>query len=69
MGREKGKVALVTGARTGPGETGEYAFWRRKARRFATDINCDNVRAIVDGINAKHLGSALAFKHNVVIER
>jgi len=65
MGRLDGKVALITGAGNGQGAAEAKLMADEGAKVIATDIDFDNVKKIVDAINAKYPGRALAFKHDV----
>ena len=65
MGRLDGKVALITGAGNGQGAAEAKLMADEGANVIATDIDFDNVKKIVDAINVKHPGRALAFKHDV----
>jgi len=62
--RLAGKVAVITGAGSGMGESEALMFAREGAKVVATDINLEAVEAIVAQIKAAG-GEAIAIKHNV----
>jgi NAD(P)-dependent dehydrogenase (short-subunit alcohol dehydrogenase family) len=65
MGRVSGKVAIVTGAGSGQGAAEARLLAQEGAKVIATDINFENVRKVVDEINAVLPGAALALRHDV----
>ena len=68
MARVAGKVALVTGAGAGQGEAEARLLAKEGAKVIATDIDFENVRRVVDEINAEAPGAAIALKHNVALK-
>lgn len=68
MGRLSGKVALITGAGNGQGASEAYLFAKEGAKVIATDIQFDNVSAVVEKINMDFPGSSIALKHDVSSE-
>lgn len=65
MGRLSGKVAIITGAGGGQGAAEASAFAREGAKVVATDIQYDNVKQVVEEINAEFADSAIALEHDV----
>lgn len=68
MGRVSGKVAIVTGAGSGQGAAEARLLAQEGAKVIATDINFENVGKVVDEINARHPGTALAQRHDVSLK-
>lgn len=68
MNRLDGKVAIITGAGNGQGAAEAMLFAEAGAKVIATDIAFENVQAVVEEINAKFPGSAIALKHDVSSE-
>lgn len=62
--RLNNKVAVITGAGSGMGESEALLFASEGAKVVATDINLEAVQAVVDKIKAEG-GDAIAVKHNV----
>lgn len=64
MGRLSGKVAVITGAAMGQGETEAKLFAKEGAKVVATDLREAELQKVVDEIIGSG-GQAIAIKHNV----
>lgn len=64
MGRLAGKVAIITGAAMGQGETEARLFAKEGAKVVATDLQTAQLEKVVSEINSSG-GEAIAVKHNV----
>src|SRR5690606_523928 len=62
--RLKGKVAIITGAASGMGESMTYLFANEGAKVIATDIQIDKLNAIVEKLQSEGF-DAVAVKHDV----
>ena len=62
--RLKGKVAIITGAASGMGESMTYLFANEGAKVIATDIQSDKLNAIVEKLQSEGF-DAVAVKHDV----
>ncbi|WP_214778612.1 SDR family NAD(P)-dependent oxidoreductase [Exiguobacterium sp. s22] len=62
--RLQGKVAVITGAGSGMGESTARLFAKEGATVVATDINEQGVQSVVESIRAQG-GEAIAVKHDV----
>lgn len=69
MGRLEGKVAIITGAASGMGESHSKLFAKEGAKVVATDINEELLNEVVKKINDE-LGSesVIGLKHDVSSE-
>ncbi|MFF2480314.1 SDR family NAD(P)-dependent oxidoreductase [Paenibacillus sp. NPDC058071] len=68
MSRLTNKVALITGAGNGQGAAEALLFAKEGAKVIATDIQFENVTAVVNNINEQYPNSAIALKHDVSSE-
>src|ERR1700747_2555930 len=65
MGRLEGKGAIITGAAMGQGEAEARLFAEEGALVVATDVNVGKLTTVVDEINTRRQGSAIAVPHDV----
>lgn len=65
MDRLKDKVVIITGAAMGQGAAEAELFADEGAKVVAGDIATEQLQALVDKINAKHPGSAIAVKLDI----
>lgn len=65
MGRLDGKIAIITGAGNGMGEATAQLFAEEGAKIIATDIQEDVLNKVVNDINSKYEGAAIAVQHDV----
>ncbi|WP_099302651.1 SDR family NAD(P)-dependent oxidoreductase [Bacillus sp. Marseille-P3800] len=68
MNRLEGKVAIVTGAANGQGAAEARLFANEGAKVVATDMQFDKLNQLVNELNHKQKGSAIAIEHNVTSE-
>ncbi|MBM4764767.1 SDR family oxidoreductase [Bacillus sp. B15-48] len=69
MGRLNNKVAIITGAASGMGESTAKIFAEEGAKIIATDIQGELLEKVVSDINNKYGNVALGIKHDVSDEK